>query len=987
MSLKSFLFLTRIGIVTALLVSVFGIVAPVSAATLVVDPGDCSGANEYCTIQGALNNANNGDVITIVAGTFNESLNISDANLTLNGAGVGSTTINGIGGYGITATGAAVNALTITDLTLNNAAGTYGFKISNMDGFTLQNVAVVNSGRSGVDLNGVDNALIENVNVTGTASGVGVALTDCNSIILRNITTSLNAWGGIAIYTWGRYYPPAASNNISLEGTNSLGESAPVYIEVGNFGDPSNPGPVTAVNLTGFGYVVHNTTDQPNHFYFQPTLAAANAMAAGFPTPSTSHVWVNSTAGQLGPWNSIQQAIDNAAASDTINLGPGLWDESVMINKPITLNGVGSDSTELDNTIVGSASSPVFSLEANSINLNAMQLQPDNIYALEVPGVTGISGVTLDDIKIVGQDATSSSESEVGIKISTSASLNNLTITDTVFSGLDYGWYFAKHGDWGPGGSNVTNVSVTDSSFIKNDQKGIYVEKLSDATFTRVSVLGNGWDTGFWNSRWDAGFDINLKGQETYQNLVFNDVTFTDNALGFQHGAGLMVKARDDGGTYGANPAALNTVTVNGCYVEGNERGIRFGEPGRGNATPTNVSISNCYFDGNVQTYVDPGGAPGSAYGALINETVPVQTATSNWWGDASGPSGDGPGTGDMLTAIGGAVNFTPWRTIPPAYLMGEMLGASGGIVTTNNFTFTFPAGILPEYAFANFQFTGFDGSGPGPAGMTKLDATFNLQVHQTDGTQWTSFTSPFQVCYQYTAADLAVISDPATYTFAARPERSGTWEMLTTSHNAGTQTICASLDHLSDFAIVGGSGTNPNGGDNEASVLPATGFAPGAYTPLSEQPAEMVYDSTSMLLEIPELDVEMPIVGIPQQGEGWDVSWLGGQAGYLQGTAFPTWAGNTVLTAHVFNNDGLAGPFSQLNKLTYGDQIEIQAWGQIYTYEVRESKLVAPRNVKKIFQHEEYDVVTLLTCEFYNPLSGEYLLRRAVRAVLVSVD
>jgi len=37
-------------------------------------------------------------------------------------------------------------------------------------------------------------------------------------------------------------------------------------------------------------------------------------------------------------------------------------------------------------------------------------------------------------------------------------------------------------------------------------------------------------------------------------------------------------------------------------------------------------------------------------------------------------------------------------------------------------------------------------------------------------------------------------------------------------------------------------------------------------------------------------------------------------------------------------------------------------------------------------FQPEEYDWVTLITCEFYNPFTGDYLFRRAVRAVLVDV-
>ncbi|MFZ5886998.1 MAG: hypothetical protein ACOYYF_05965 [Chloroflexota bacterium] len=39
-----------------------------------------------------------------------------------------------------------------------------------------------------------------------------------------------------------------------------------------------------------------------------------------------------------------------------------------------------------------------------------------------------------------------------------------------------------------------------------------------------------------------------------------------------------------------------------------------------------------------------------------------------------------------------------------------------------------------------------------------------------------------------------------------------------------------------------------------------------------------------------------------------------------------------------------------------------------------------------KVFKHEELDWVTLLTCEGYNPLMGNYLFRRMVRAVLVEV-
>ena len=168
---------------------------------------------------------------------------------------------------------------------------------------------------------------------------------------------------------------------------------------------------------------------------------------------------------------------------------------------------------------------------------------------------------------------------------------------------------------------------------------------------------------------------------------------------------------------------------------------------------------------------------------------------------------------------------------------------------------------------------------------------------------------------------------------------------------------------------------------------LPATGFPMGRVTTLPTQSKNKSYSEIEMTLSIPTLDVEMPIVGVPQTETGWDVSWLGQNAGYLAGSAFPTWEGNTVITAHVWDSFNQPGPFSDLKMLKYGDQVQIHAWGLTYTYEVRESKLVTTRNVNTVLQSEEYDWITLMTCEFYNPFTGEYLFRRSVHAVLVSVQ
>jgi LPXTG-site transpeptidase (sortase) family protein len=129
-----------------------------------------------------------------------------------------------------------------------------------------------------------------------------------------------------------------------------------------------------------------------------------------------------------------------------------------------------------------------------------------------------------------------------------------------------------------------------------------------------------------------------------------------------------------------------------------------------------------------------------------------------------------------------------------------------------------------------------------------------------------------------------------------------------------------------------------------------------------------------------------MSILGVPQGDTGWDVRWLTNQAGYLEGTSFPTWAGNTGLAGHTVLPDGMPGPFANLQSLRWGDQVIIHGWGQRYIYEVRENSLVYP-NMLKVLRHEEQAWVTLITCQGYNEINGKYRWRRVVRAVLVSVQ
>ena len=218
-----------------------------------------------------------------------------------------------------------------------------------------------------------------------------------------------------------------------------------------------------------------------------------------------------------------------------------------------------------------------------------------------------------------------------------------------------------------------------------------------------------------------------------------------------------------------------------------------------------------------------------------------------------------------------------------------------------------------------------------------------------------------------------------ATLTLASEPPI-GSYRLFV----CGTTSLCNlvglplnnGVDDVHDFSVL-----------PAATILPETGFAPATVTPLSGQPDEVQYGPTDLVLSIPGLGVEARIIGIPQTNTGWNISWLGDRVGYLYGSAYPTWEGNTILTGHTWNADGSPGPFKDLKSLRYGDRVTIESNGTTYIYEVRESNLVSPTAVDSVFQSEERDWVTLITCEYYNPLSGEYTLRRVIRAVLVIIE
>jgi LPXTG-site transpeptidase (sortase) family protein len=189
--------------------------------------------------------------------------------------------------------------------------------------------------------------------------------------------------------------------------------------------------------------------------------------------------------------------------------------------------------------------------------------------------------------------------------------------------------------------------------------------------------------------------------------------------------------------------------------------------------------------------------------------------------------------------------------------------------------------------------------------------------------------------------------------------------------------------NHSLTLGASAGSGGRNENRSSKAKSLPATGFAPNMVTDLSNLPREAYAVTGGVTIEIPSLGVKMPVVGVSFENGSWNVTWLAAQAGWLEGTAFPSWNGNSVLTGHVYLANGLPGPFVNLSTLKFGEKVIIHAYGQKYTFEVRSNEIVSPSDTSA-FRHEEKAWLTLVTCKEYDAKTDSYRKRVVVRAVLV---
>ena len=246
-------------------------------------------------------------------------------------------------------------------------------------------------------------------------------------------------------------------------------------------------------------------------------------------------------------------------------------------------------------------------------------------------------------------------------------SLGNLTLNSVTLTNGDGN--FPTGGGSSGGISNVLGtVTLNDSTFTSNS--GVTGGAVDNVGGT-VTLSENGFTS---NTGFTGGAIDNRGGSNTSDNRTFTDNVATWSGGAFYNVGGLVNMTQntftgniaDTGGgvdnrgssmTISASTFAQNSATNGGAaYNDGgvltlmdntltSNSAITNGGSVYSAAASASVANNNC-IAGNT--------GPTSVY----KPAAPSADFTQNWWGNASGPSGSGPGTGDSVSAN---ISFTPW--------------------------------------------------------------------------------------------------------------------------------------------------------------------------------------------------------------------------------------------------------------------------------------------------------------------------------------
>ena len=380
---------------------------------------------------------------------------------------------------------------------------------------------------------------------------------------------------------------------------------------------------------------------------------------------------------------SIQSDIDAAPPGGTVNVAPGIYNEQLIIDKPLTLSGpippAGEAIIDASGLTVGEATIHILAQDVIIENLT-LQNGPGQGIRVGDTGFPNLTGVIIRNniIKnhnlagiltangaamVIKENSISNNGQEIGFQrvgvflyphgesqvlknniesngsdgIFARESTSGLLIADNVItnhfnSGITLAW-------------DETNVTIRNNTITAcgdggSDEQGGIVIIQSMAEIITGNTIGNSNPSGIhWG--WTPSF-----GPPPPQILI------SENTIANSSRDGLFLFSQGPGGFIPPDPFPLEPTILDNQILNNGRAGIY---------------VSNLYFysPGNANPVIHDNNITGNGQFGVFNGTAGEVDATDNWWGSSSGPfhpTENPQGTGDPVSDN---VLFVPWQTEP----------------------------------------------------------------------------------------------------------------------------------------------------------------------------------------------------------------------------------------------------------------------------------------------------------------------------------